>query len=181
MDISKELIWKKIITWPEVFELWHQNEKDNENWKKLYQQRGYDNWHDWRMSYAGPLGLDKLSWDYYEIIDPIKTVPNYYGGPFTVWKKYYYGDKDTLPYKDLLAEQVLRRIDGKVLKLAENFPKNTNLLGLIHKGRVVIIEGTHRCLAVSWLAKQGRPLNARINIALAQSNLSKLPIVGGTK
>lgn len=181
MDYKKELSLIKKIPWEEVFGYWHNNEKDNEDWIKLYRQRGYNNWHDWRMTYAKPLLLDELDWSLYKIKEPLNIVPNFFGGPFTVWKKYYYGEKDSLQYKDLLNDKVLNRIDGKVYRLTKNFPAQTYLIGVVVDGRIVIVEGTHRCLAISLMAKDNKDFNTIVYIALAPSKLDKLPIVGGTK
>ena len=181
MDYKKEFNLIKKVSWEEVFEYWHGNEKDNEEWKKLYHQRGYSNWHDWRMTYAKPLLLDQLDWSLYKIKEPLNIVPNFYGGPFTVWKKYYYGEKDSIQFKDLLNEKVLARVDGKVYKLIDDFPRKTYLVGVIVDDKIMIVEGTHRCLAIALMAKNKRNFKANINIALAPSKLDKLPIVGGTK
>lgn len=36
-----ELEFIKDLTWPEVFEVWRQNEENRKNWKQHYAERGF--------------------------------------------------------------------------------------------------------------------------------------------
>ena len=86
-----------------------------------------------------------------------------------------------MPCQDVLSRYILDDNEGKLNNLADNFPDKTVLIGLLHRGNIVIIEGMHRSLAISLLAKQNQSFKKTVYLALAASCLEKLPIVTGTK
>lgn len=158
----------KDISWNDVFEYWRHNEEDNLEWKKLWLSRGYDSWRNWRLSYANELELQNKKWELFEIIDPVRTIPNFMGGMFKGWQKEVYGNKKTLVFIEIAkSTNVLK--NKKIISLTENFPKETYLIGLNMDDDVYVLEGMHRCSAVSVLSSRGKELDDRkIYIAIAR-------------
>lgn len=180
MNLERYFIFEKELPWQEVFGFWQVNESKSDYWIDLYRSRGYSNWSEWRMTYVEPLLMDKLDWKLYDIKDPLATVPGFYCGPFTAWQKYYHRG-GLRQYKDLIRGKNLSAKESKISGLAENFPVGVILIGLIVKNGIVIIEGNHRCLVLTLMAKNKRKFFGQVSIALAASKLDELPVIGGTR
>lgn len=167
----------KSVTWDEVFEIWKQNEASELHWIELYKKRGFKSWEEWRINYLKPLGLSKLSWDLYKIKNPLKTIPNFFGGPFKAWKEIFYKKRKTIKFSKLAKLPEIKIHQG-ILKIKENFPRKTDLIGIIVNGKIHIIEGMHRSAAVALLKEEKKELESEIYIALAEYPANDLPIVG---
>lgn len=167
----------KQINWEEVFDIWRQDEASLPNWIKHYQERGFSSWEEWRKTYTEPFKCAESKWNFYQLNQATKIVPDFYGGPFKSWVKHFYQGKDALTFSELINLLDLFQHPG-IKRLASNFPKSTVLIGLIVNSKIIIIEGMHRCCAISLKAKKGEELKGDIKIALGKSLLEELPVVG---
>lgn len=168
LDSNIEL--KKIsdVSWKDVFEYWRQNEESSLEWKKHWMSRGYNSWHSWRLSYVDKLGLQDEQWELFEIIDPIKTIPNFMGGFFKGWQKEIYGNKKTMIFSEI-AKSVNVLQNKKIISIMEDFPRETYLIGINMNKKIYILEGMHRCSAVSVLSSRGEYLrDSKIYIAIVK-------------
>ena len=62
--------------------------------------------------------------------------------------------------------------------IANNFPKETIIIGLEVKGEIVIIEGMHRCCAIAMMSKNQKEIESNIFIALAEYPKNNLHVIG---
>lgn len=168
------LIFEKNLSWPEVFDIWEANEAGNPGWIRLYRERGFGNWRDWRYSYVKNLQPENLSWCLYQIKNPLASVPNFRGGPFGAWMKYYQG-RPSMSFAELAKNKSVRAVQ-RTRQFIRFFPEKTTLIGLVTRDKkITIIEGTHRCLAMAMIKESGRDFRAEIFIALAPVKLDYLP------
>ena len=171
-NIKLELV--KYLFWQEVFEIWRQNEADKPGWQETAKNKGYENWEAWRINYFDVFRCKETSWQLFEIKNPLEAVPEFHGGPFKTWiERMYQGE--FLPTFDRLAEFEHIQKHPAIRKMADNFYANTTLTGLIFDKEIYIIEGSHRCCALALMAKENRPLDHKIFIALAEYPGEKLP------
>lgn len=157
----------KDVDWSEVFNIWRVNEAYNQDWLGHLKSRGFSTWDEWRQYFADQFHLAECIWAIYRIDDPAVTVPTFYGGPFRGWQEQYYGGTQPVTFGALADNPKLQQ-NGRVNLFVENFPTGTIVTGLIENGRVVIVEGMHRCCAASLRAKRGT-MNAVMYIALAEA------------
>lgn len=171
----KEFKLMRPLTWADVFEIWRRNEAQNPNWVKHYKGEGFSSWEEWRTKkVAVPLRCAEKDWHLYRIIDPLKTVPAFHGGPFKSWEeKYYRGE--TLPTFARLVENPEVQSHGYVKQLLADFPKETTVTGLVTEGGIVIIEGMHRCCAIALAAQRRQILETTVSIALAEVSSGDFP------
>lgn len=175
-----ELEFIKNLTWPEVFEVWRQNEENRENWKQHYTERGFDSWEEWRMKYAEPFRCAEAKWALYKITNPVRDIVYFYGGPFRSWKERFYKQNDTLSFEQLADLSEIQQ-HGGTNEILNNFPENTILTGMVADKQIYIIEGMHRSSALALMNKRGLNFTGEVYIALAESPGGKLPIIGGFK
>jgi len=168
------------LEWREVFDFWRKNEASQPNWIEAYRERGFDSWDAWRQEYIKPFKCDQAEWHFYELIDPEKNIPSFYGGPFKTWKKLYYKEKETLKFSEI-AELSKIQENEHMNSLINNFPEKTIIIGLEVGKKIVIIEGMHRSCAIALLAKRKRKLKSVVLIALAKYSRENLPVVGKFK
>jgi hypothetical protein len=164
------------ITWEEVVSSWRNDEAQQQRWIDHYRSRGFDSWDEWRGRHVAPLGLDKREWFLYRIIDPLKSVPRFLGGPFKAWKKEHYGEKDTLTFAELAA---LPKIDGNktITAMVNDFPPPTMLIGLWQTDKIIIGEGMHRCCALALAARRSQRIEPEVTIALADFSNDKISFI----
>ena len=129
------------------------------------------------MSSAERLKPETLHWQLYEIIDPSTTIPSFRGGPFRGWIRETYRGVDKPRFSEIMKDSVRR---NQIIRseFIEHFPSETTLTGLRVGQDIVIIEGMHRCCAVTLAAEQGRPVRSRIQIALAEYPSLDIPLLG---
>lgn len=164
------------ITWDEVFSLWEKVEADLQHWIEHYKSGGFNSWKDWRNHSIKDLNLNKLKWNLYEIPEPLGTVPNFHMSPFRAWIKKYNKGNNALTFKELALVPEIQ-LKANVDKIAENFPKNSTLIGLIHNSNIIIIEGLHRCCALSVAKQNGINIQTKLFIACAEFH-EELPLIG---
>ena len=169
------------LEWKEVFGFWRKNEASQPNWIKCYQERGFESWDAWREKYIKPFNCDKIEWHFYEVLNPQKSIPSFYGGPFDTWKKLYYEVVNkhacSLQFSELAKLSEIQK-NEHVNSLVSNFPARTIIIGLEVKNKIVIIEGMHRSCAIALFAKEKKKLKSVVLIALAKYPGDKLPVVG---
>ncbi|HLD26273.1 MAG TPA: hypothetical protein VJC05_04505 [Candidatus Andersenbacteria bacterium] len=176
----KQLTLLRPITWDEVFSTWRANEAQQPRWIEHYTSRGFTSWEEWRSRHVVPLRLDQREWVLYRIIDPLHSVPLFYGGPFTSWKQKHYGERDRLTFGELAA---LPAIDSHevINAMVDNFPSPTQLIGLWQLGTITIGDGMHRCCALALAARRGRKITPEVTIALADFSGENLALLDSVK
>ncbi|MEK7556451.1 MAG: hypothetical protein AAB538_00555 [Patescibacteria group bacterium] len=111
---------------------------------------------------------------------PLKTVPEFIGGPFRTWIEKHYDGNPRPTMHELSQREAVKGGRSDLTTLIRDFPPDTTLIGLTQGEKVVVVEGMHRALAVALAADQGKTLSAKINIALADASGEELPVVGQT-
>ncbi len=176
----KDFEYIKLLSWPEVFEIWRATEASNPNWEAHYKERGFNSWEEWRKVYSTGFRCADREWHFYKIIDPLGSVPKFHGGPFRGWKEKYYAGDELPTFNQLIQNPEIEQHDY-VRQLMNDFPKETTITGLLADNGIVIIEGMHRCLAIALAASLGRTVKSDISVALADAAGETLSIVGGTR
>lgn len=174
---SKEFKLVHPLAWADVFDIWRKNEADDPKWDEVYKSRGFNSWEEWRRTYTNPLGLAGKKWFLYEILDPMKTIPDFRGGPFATWVERYYGGEQLPTFRRIVEHPGIQEHEG-INRLAQDFPEETSLIGLYSDKGVVILEGMHRCCAVALAAKRQESINGTVLIALAEFPGDTLPVLG---
>lgn len=174
---AKEFEYIKSVTWKEVFDMWRDNEAHQQKWIEEYRERGFDSWEEWRKTYTEPLGCEQGEWSLYRIVHPMETIPTLQGGPFRTWIEQYYNGEQGLTFSKVMEQSELQNHE-KINQLAKNFPEETSLIGLVTSGSIVIIEGMHRCCALTLVANRGEKIESDVSIALAEFRGEKLPTLG---
>ena len=172
----------KDCTWELVFSAWTENEATNPDWQELAKKRGYDSWEDWRLSaYAKPFQLLKANWALFEIENPAEFINECFGGPFSAWKKHFYGDSDYLSFSELAELKAIQEYD-KFSQIMQNYPKESiTIIVELNNSRRFVIEGMHRSCALALMHKKGVVIPEKLVFAIAKINLDKLPSHKGDK
>lgn len=170
------LVHIKSLSWKEVFDTWRNLEAWQESWKSHWVERGFDSWDEWRTAYVAPIHPETLVWELYQITDPIKDLPLFYGTPTKAWIEKAYDGETTKRFRDIDTLPIIRDND-KVLSIKQDFPRETMLTGLVHDGRIILVEGMHRGAALTtW--NPSVPFTGSVTIALAEWN-EPIPRLGG--
>ncbi|MBU0624822.1 hypothetical protein KKF05_00595 [Patescibacteria group bacterium] len=177
--VPNNLEFVRDLTWPEVFEIWRQNEERSDAWRKHWLERGFASWEDWRRRYVEAAGLAESSWKLYRVIDAGRTVAGFHGGSFKSWvDKFYQGV--TAPTFAALTEQPDIRLHQGIRQMIETFrDPTTTISAMLTDDGVVIVEGMHRCCAVVLAAVEGKPMAVEFYLALGECPRDNLPIMGG--
>ncbi|PIR94208.1 hypothetical protein COT97_02485 [Candidatus Falkowbacteria bacterium CG10_big_fil_rev_8_21_14_0_10_39_11] len=166
------------LRWEEVFLFWYQNEGHNENWQNLARDRGFASWADWRLqSYAQPFDCPGADWALYRIENPAEFFSSCFGGPFRTWVDKYYDGQPTKTFSELINNPELIQKEA-VQKMQTDFPVGSVICCLEVGAEIFVIEGMHRACALALMYKNGHELSQPITIAIGQSKLTTLPIVG---
>src|SRR5687768_15402658 len=171
------LTFVRDLTWDEVFEIWRSNEEHRENWKKLWQERGFASWADWRKTYADQFGLPAKSWKLYRVDDASTTVPDFRGGPFRGWTERFYNGVSAPTFKEIVTHPDIQSHTG-ILDMKKNFPVPTTITGVHNDDGIIITEGMHRCAAIALAAVDGENIAPELFIALSDKERGHLPLVG---
>lgn len=172
----KSLEFIEPTKWSSVFDQWRKDEAWQELWKKCWTERGFDSWDEWRKAYSTPLHPQLLKWFLYTIKDPIKTVPLFYGVPTKTWIKEAYNGEKTKRLSEIINLPIIKD-NPKILDIKKNFPRKTMLVGLLHNGNIILVEGMHRASALAdW--NPVNLLDSEVIIALAEWN-KEIPTIGG--
>jgi len=91
-------------------------------------------------------------------------------GPFKAWVEGCYGGVWCPTF-----ESFVHRLPEQSLRLVRNFPPVTNIIGCMTSRGIVVVEGMHRCTAITIVAKEGRQIAGEMHILLADNDYA-LPI-----
>ena len=176
MNIEQNLDLIRPLTWKEVFDLWQQGEAHQQAWIEHYKRHGFGSWAEWRSSHIEPLGLANLNWNLHQILNPAATVPQFLGGPFKGWIDKYYPNGQAITFGQLAKNLEFRNHD-RVLAIMNGFPAETTITAVRTAAGIVVVEGMHRCLALSLMAQRNAAPKTTMMLALADYE-GELPIVG---
>ncbi len=166
----------KPLSWKEVFDTWRKSEAWQESWRDHWVERGFDSWDEWREAYSAPLHPETLSWELFRITDPVRDLPLFFGTPTKSWIEKAYDGETTRQFRDIAHLPIIAD-NEKILDMKKNFPKETMLTGIVHDGKIVLIEGMHRGAALATWNHQ-IPFSGDATIALAEWNVP-IPAIGG--
>lgn len=153
----------RAVPWSDLWRDWEKREGVRREWIAHARSRGFRTWREWRAASYDRLQPAARRWTLYRVDDPARLVPTWFGGPFRGWRKYSGGSMVT--FRTIAKRSAVRR-NGKVLALERRFPTATQVIGLLWRGRIVIIEGMHRCTAIALAAARHKTLAGRLTIAL---------------
>jgi len=169
---EKNLEIQKKVKWEEVFDIWRKGEENLTHWKKLLTQ--FDvTWFEWRSFFVEKLHCDNKEWAIYDIQNPLEVISQFRGGPFSSWKKKFYGRKNFPSFEEIVKNRNMQNY-LPVKRLAANFPDETTLIGYIVDGEVYILEGMHRCAALAMLFTKKMMITGKVFIALAKAKKSDI-------
>jgi hypothetical protein len=157
------------LTPEEVFEIWRANEAHLPHWQEyLKHEKEGVSWEQWRSKNARKFGLYGKEWKLYQVENPCEVVPSWFGGPFDGWSEYYGGQESTTFAR--LTETSAAEIPA-VKAMVESFPNETTVTALVRGGRVVVIEGMHRCVALAVRSRIGKACGDTLfQVALARDD-----------
>jgi len=170
------------ITWNKVFNYWRENETGpNSHWNTFWPSQGFKSWEEWRQHTHANLHGEQLSWELYDMADPLELVPTFRGGPFRSWTKWFYSafNSDAPTFAELVQHPGVSS-NWFILELAKNFPDKSVITGVRTPDGIVIVEGMHRCCALALRAKWNKSLNGPVPLVLAEYP-NKLPMLGAEK
>ena len=98
-------------------------------------------------------------------------VIDWHGGPFPGWKKSYYAGAQTRSFRWLVADGKIKK--NRKVKAFKKIPRTMKFFGLRYHGRIIIIDGMHRCCALALMIARKKPVRTAITLALAET--TKLP------
>ena len=163
------------IDWKDIFAVWRAYEAYQKGWQEHWQERGFNSWDEWRRNYIAPLKPENLQWKIYRITKPGKDVPNIYGVPSRGWRQNVYGDKKTIPLAKVVEKiSADNRRNEKVEAVKNNFPYQTMLTGIINEGRIILVEGMHRGVALAMMKEDEIIGDVVIALANYEGNLELL-------
>ena len=157
----------KTLSWSEVFSIWRDGESFLPRWIAHYRNSGFASWDAWRTNTLKDLRYDGLSWVLFEIVDPLRHVPDFLGGPFRAWIAKYYDGRDSPAFREIVKTPALRG-NQIVQEMAAQFPHETCIIGLQTDRGIVVIEGMHRCCALALVAETTQRIDSKVLIALAR-------------
>jgi hypothetical protein len=146
-------------TWQKIYEEWQKSEA--EIWQKHFTNRKHESWSQFRDPQIQELSLPDLTWKLYEL-DP-SEIPALHCGPFPKWQELVkeLGD-DT--FKTLSTAPHFKD-HPKVIDLKKHFPPEIQLIAT-NSQIPQLIEGHHRCIALTQLLFKNTPPNTKITLAL---------------
>jgi len=171
----KGLIRTGPISWRALLKRWRSGEIKDDDWTRHWKNTGYASWEEWRK----PI-LDfgrSHKWTLYTITNPLVTVPKLYGGPFKTWQRLFYGGKFSIRFDTIAKKRGVGK-GPKMQKLLSDFPAQTTIFGVRHHGRIYIIDGMHRCCALSLIASSAQrrkkfSQKVSVQIALTTADIYK--------
>jgi len=158
------------VLWDDVFGFWRFNEEKLPHWIQYWHSKGFESWEQWRQEKVDHFGFVSLYWYYYKIVMPYISIPAFRGGPFKGWQEKFYKGLNFPTFEELANDHSGIQQDEGISKYLIDFPAQTTLTGIVLDGHVIIMEGMHRCAALSLVARKGITLNIEhdIQICLAQ-------------
>lgn len=179
LNIPKQyssLKYLRPLKWRDIFDVWREGESHQKMWREHWQARGFSSWEEWRENYVAPLVPEELDWNLFEIKDPLQEFLLIYGTPTRGWIAKCYGGETTKQLKDVFSHPIITN-NKKIKEIAEDFPENTMLTGIINDQRIVLVEGMHRACALAIMAREGKQFRGDVKIALAEFS-GQIPSLG---
>lgn len=170
----------KPLTLSQVFDVWRDTEEPLEHWKNVWQAKGFKSWEDWRRTTHAPLFEKKLNWNLSKINEPTKSLPEWKGGMFHAWNKWFYNSFREKPprLKNLLTHPGVHN-HWYIRKIANNFPASTTLTVLkMPNSDIIVAEGMHRACAITMMAFDKKPLDTDVFAMIADWPDEKPPLLG---
>lgn len=165
---EKQFEFIKGLSWEQVFKIWRENEINEPHWEPYYKKEGFNSWFDWRKKYIEPIKALNKKWMLVKVINPLKSVPNFRGGPYKGWDEKFYEGRDLPRFSDIkehwAATDFLKNLSQKTTIIAWNTEKG-----------IVIIEGMHRCAAITKAAKENKNIKLDLHLAVADCPFNKIP------
>lgn len=159
------LQFERAIAWEQVFSDWCIRETGADwGWEKVWTQKGFSNWQDWRMGDVARFGLLDRSWNLYTVENPTEFIPRMYVGAYPGWRRYYPEGVKRAKFSELVGIEE----NQKVAQILEYFPPPTTMIAIKHGNDMVIFEGTHRAAALALMAKHGQPCTSKIQLAITE-------------
>ncbi len=154
------------LAWSEIVDAWERQEARQPGWIRYFRGKGFTTWRAWRMHAMRSFRPATRAWTLYRVENPTRTIPAWWGGPFRGWRSQYYRGKSTMRFADLARLRALQR-HGKIRSVQRHFPKRTRMFGVLLHGRVFVLDGMHRCVAVALSAREQKTVSSTVDIALA--------------
>lgn len=174
-DQYKSLEYIHDMDWDEIFSIWRSYEAYQKSWEEHWRERGFSSWDDWRKNYISPIDPGNKYWKIYRIKN-VNDILNFYGVPSRGWIEKCYNGEITKRLSEIEEHPIVRN-NNKIDVIKNNFPYQTMLTGVINKNKIVLVEGMHRAMALTGMAKSGLKNNGDVVIALAEYE-GELPRLG---
>lgn len=160
----------------EVFDTWRRNEALDPGWQQCAQDHGYASWEEWRRHRFHVLGGSKGPWFRFRIPKPLVAVPTFFGGPSKTWIAHHYGKNALVRFSDFVKPENFQN-NGKIQDLLKCFPAETEITGLVASNNdIVIIEGTHRCVALTIASMEKIPIETKLYILMTEWSEPDFPV-----
>jgi hypothetical protein len=159
----------KSLTRDEVLKTWERDESKVPHWKPFWEAKGYKSWTEWRGITHEALFGKPLAWNLYKVAEPLANVPEWRGGMFHGWAKWFYPVLAEQPpkLKDLLAHPGVHN-HWFVLQIGKNFHTPTTIIAVrLPNGDICVAEGMHRCCALTLMAHEKSSAKIELNVILA--------------
>jgi len=151
-------------TWQKIYNQWRRSEMGEHSWQPFFESKGFKSWEEWRGFYLKPLKCEELDWS----IQPlnIEDVPLLKCGAFVGWSKIAQevGGRE---FSKVATHHYFAEHE-KVVGLKSDFPKEVQLIGFLKDGKITLLEGHHRAVALSQLIQEGRVPQTTLTIALGK-------------
>lgn len=165
-----ELKFIKPLVSDKIFENWREMEENVEHWKPFWEAKGHKSWEDWKRKTHAPLLSQELKWGLYEVPEPLSTIPEWRGGMFHSWSKWFYNSFPEQPprLKDLLTHPGVHN-HWYIREIANNFKgtETTLTAACLPNGDIYVAEGMHRACAIAMMTYDNKPLLVKVLVMLA--------------
>jgi len=143
-----------------------EGESHQDTWRKHWEERGFSSWGEWRSDYIQPIQPEDRQWYLYKIQKPYACVREFYGVPSRGWIQKCYNGQITKKIGDILPHPTIRD-NNKIQSIIKNYPKKVMFVGIVHEGKIVLVEGMHRGCALTRMDEKSLD-NHMVTIALAE-------------
>ncbi|MBD3282181.1 MAG: hypothetical protein GF387_01065 [Candidatus Portnoybacteria bacterium] len=165
---KKQFKFIKPLAWKEVFNIWKNNEANEEHWKEYCKEKGFDSWFEWRKKYIEPIKKQSKDWKLFKILNPLESVPQFRGGPYNGWTKNFYKNQEMPRLKNIKENPAIKQY-------LDNFPSKTTIITWNTEDGIIIIEGMHKCAAITKAAKEGINIKTDLYMAISDSLIKDIP------
>lgn len=156
------------LNWKDVIEIWKNNEENLEHWKNYWQSKGFNSWQEWRERFFSRFGIKDLAWSLMETEYSSHHVPHWRYANFKGWNKLAQANKYNSFYR--LARHEMEKLENyePLVRLIEDFPVETTVIGIELGKDLYIIEGMHRCASIAVAHWQGKRIETNIRVAVGK-------------